>query len=181
MPSEKISTFKATPGKFAVVGYVGLNGALLHTGRSTKRKAVNWLDKLLEDKEIIKDCLIARSPQDFNEFRIVDDKGNILEQRGGAGFYNIAQAVKQGAENGRTIYQKQGALIGSDELDISCDNPKFGDGSALRSFHQIVRQKDKGGDSQEKESCPLCNKYGSERIKPKKTDKNWELLVNSQN
>jgi orotate phosphoribosyltransferase len=35
--------------------------------------------------------------------------------------------------------------------------------------------------SWEKEICPLCNKYGSERIKPKKTDKNWELLVNSQN
>jgi hypothetical protein len=35
-------------------------------------------------------------------------------------------------------------------------------------------------DSWIEEDCPLCEK-GSKRIKPKSSEQNWELLVNSQN
>lgn len=96
MLGEKIIGVKALDGKFMLIGYVGFSSVVLHQELNTKRKAINFLDRLLKGEETFKKPQIAKTINEFNEFKIVDDNGVVVHHHGGIGFFGLTQSnVKQ--------------------------------------------------------------------------------------
>ncbi|MEN8252745.1 MAG: hypothetical protein ABFQ53_04165 [Patescibacteria group bacterium] len=77
-----VSFVCAPKEKFIVVGHVYFHKAMLHLGKDTLQKAIEFVQDILSGKIEIK-SIIATTPEDFTGIDIIDDKGETLWSHGG--------------------------------------------------------------------------------------------------